>query len=1035
MDRNFQRMREGFNTAFIDGSTSSDAGFRPQFISNDYRRGKKVVAAIEKELKRCDEFFISAAFITRGGITPLLQTLKELESRGVKGKVLTTDYLAFSEPGALRKLNTLRNVEVKMCFTAGRAAGFHTKGYVFRQGQIYRMIVGSANMTMKALSVNREWNAKMVSAEDGEFLREMRSEFTELWDSAVPFDQCAEDYERYYREAREKAEHKVLAQPGSPEQVIQPRRSMQPAPSLAIEAGRSWIDEDFRKPAEHQDPAGSLIPNPMQRAFTENLMDLVSRGESRALLISATGTGKTYASAFALRQMDPGKILFLVHREQIARQARDAYQKVFGKGRSSGILSGSSREKTVDMVFATVQTMGRDDVLTGFARDEFDVIVIDEVHRAGAGTHRKIMEYFRPRLYLGMTASPERTDGFDIFGMFHHNIAYEIRLRQALEEDLLCPFHYFGITELEIGGEVFDDETGIRNFSRLVADERVDRIIEKAGYYGWSGDRVKGLVFCSSRQEAVILSEKFNRRGFRTLDLSGEDSQAVRAEAVERLVSDDRGDRLDYLFTVDIFNEGVDIPEINQIIMLRPTQSPIVFVQQLGRGLRKSEGKEFLVVLDFIGNYRNNFMIPVALSGDRSYNKDAIRRYVSSGTRLIPGCSSIHFDEIARERVYESIDRAKTGDARLLREAYELLKYRVGHVPSLMEFDIYGTVDAVRIFDSPAFGSYYTFLRKCDGENYDVELSGDEVAALECISRRFARGKRPHELEMLGCLADGFADPMDEFGVRMRKRLGREVSEAELISTVNNLTFDFFMKKEREKLGKPFMKKKARALADDPADVSRETGERGFAASVSDDFAKMLENQDFREMVKELVMFGLSRFEENFARSYRQTNFTLYGKYTYEDICRLLNWEKQRNPINVGGYFYEKETKTMPVFINYRQDQRNAIYEHRFLSNRELIAFSKHPRQVTSSDADHIYKRTDDDRDNKIYLFVRRNKDDREAKEFYFMGEIRAVGEPKPVILEKSGDEAFEITYLLEDPVRDELFEYITGDDGSLGGS
>ena len=188
-------------------------------------------------------------------------------------------------------------------------------------------------------------------------------------------------------------------------------------------------------------------------------------------------------------------------------------------------------------------------------------------------------------------------------------------------------------------------------------------------------------------------------------------------------------------------------------------------------------------------------------------------------------------------------------------------------------------------------------------------------------------------------------------------------------------------------------------------------------------------------MVKELVMFGLSRFEENFARSYRQTNFTLYGKYTYEDICRLLNWEKQRNPINVGGYFYEKETKTMPVFINYRQDQRNAIYEHRFLSNRELIAFSKHPRQVTSSDADHIYKRTDDDRDNKIYLFVRRNKDDREAKEFYFMGEIRAVGEPKPVILEKSGDEAFEITYLLEDPVRDELFEYITGDDGSPGGS
>lgn len=1041
-------MQDGFHTAFIDSESNSETGFRPQFISNDYRQGKKVISAVEGEMKRCDEFFISVAFITKGGITPLLQTLKELESRGVKGRILTTDYLNFSEPEALRKLDSLKNLEVRMYLTTGEGRGFHTKGYVFRQGGLYRMILGSANMTMKALSVNREWNAKIISTEKGEFFREMEAEFRRLWEAALPVAAVIDQYEeRYNAQRRDVGE---VSARGNDEgqgeksfpavnasQDIRPdgmvRENDRPAERLpagiSMETGESWSTEDFQAKdfeAENLQAAGNsrreagcgvadrrMAPNSMQAAFMKNLKALTEKGENRALLISATGTGKTYASAFALRQMDPGRILFLVHREQIAKQAGKAYEKVFGGSRSSGILSGNRKDRDADMIFATVQTMGRDDVLTSFRRDEFDVIVIDEVHRAGAGTHRKIMDYFRPRLYLGMTASPERTDGFDIFGMFDHNIVYEIRLKQALEEDLLCPFHYFGITELEIDGEIFDDETGVRNFGRLVADERVEHIIEKADYYGFSGERVKGLIFCSSRREAAILSEKFNDRGFRTLDLSGRDSQAARDEAIRRLVDDDReADRLDYLFTVDIFNEGVDIPEINQIIMLRPTQSPIVFVQQLGRGLRKSRDKEFLVVLDFIGNYRNNFMIPVALSGDRSYNKDSMRRYVSSGTRLIPGSSSIHFDEVAREQIYRSIDRAKTGDTRLLREAYEELKYRLGRVPSLLDFDTYGTVGVEKIFDSPVFGSYHTFLRKCDSRDYHTDLPAEAVLALECISKRFARGKRPHELEMLRCMIDGFDEPIDRFTELMRERLGKDVTKAETVSAVNNLTFEFFMKKEREKLGQPFMERQG----------------NGNGPRISGAFVEMLKNDDFREMVKELISFGLSRYEENFSDRYDQTSFQLYGKYTYEDICRLLNWEKQRNPINVGGYFYEKQTKTMPVFINYQQERTTAVYEHKFLSNRELIAFSKHPRKCGSSDADHIYKRTEEDRDNRIYLFVRRNKDDKEAKEFYFMGEITAVREPRPVILEKSGDDAFEITYVLEEPVREELFEYITGE-------
>lgn len=211
--------------------------------------------------------------------------------------------------------------------------------------------------------------------------------------------------------------------------------------------------------------------------------------------MTRAGTGKTYASAFALRDKNPKKALFLVHREQIAKQAIKSYKNVFGNAKTFGLLSGTSKDYDTEYLFSTMQMMAKQETLDRFSRDEFDTIIIDEVHRAGSESYKRIMEYFTPNFWLGMTASPDRTDGFDIYELFGHNIGYEIRLQQALEEDLLCPFHYFGITDLEIDGEVLDDSTGVRNFTNLICEERVNYIIEKMNYYGYCGDRVKGLVF------------------------------------------------------------------------------------------------------------------------------------------------------------------------------------------------------------------------------------------------------------------------------------------------------------------------------------------------------------------------------------------------------------------------------------------------------------------------------------------------------------------------------------------------------------
>ena len=970
----YNQLHQATTTAFIDNTYPSNLAYKPQFVSNNYREGRKVLSSIESELSNCDEFSISVAFITMSGITPLLQILEELEQKNIPGRILTTDYLNFSEPRALEKLAGLKNIELRMYSANASDVGFHTKGYIFKDKEIYRIIVGSSNMTLSALTTNKEWNTRLVSAEQGEYAQQVLDEFGELWNSQYTsaYEEFIERYRLYY-------------------EVVKKQKR------IAKQAELPSIDQ-YR-----------LQPNSMQLAFINNLQKLQREGAKRALLISATGTGKTYASAFALRENNPKKVLFLVHREQIAKQAINSYKKVFGNTKTFGLLSGNSKEYEADYLFSTMQMMAKQETLERFKRDEFDTIIIDEVHRAGADSYQRIIQYFQPHFWLGMTASPDRTDDFDIYNLFDHNIAYEIRLQQALEENLLCPFHYFGITDLEINGQVFDDNTGVRNFAYLVCDARVDYVIEKANYYGYSGERVKGLIFCSRKEEGIELSKKFNSRGYHAEFLCGDDSQNKREDCIERLTNDDRDDRLDYIFTIDIFNEGVDIPEINQVIMLRPTESPIVFIQQLGRGLRKAEEKEYVVILDFIGNYMNNFMIPIALSGDRSYNKDTIRRYVREGSKVIPGSSTIHFDEISKKRIYASIDNAKTNDLKLLRESYQNLKYKLGRIPSIQDFDEYGVVDITKIFEK--MGSYYAFLVKYEKE-YTIRLTEKEAQIIEYLSRKVAKGKRVHELEMLKDLQNQPAHILHFFKTMLQQKYDITLLEEVQDSVIRNLTNEFPKEEEKKKFnGCVFLE-------------LNENEEYQIAAH----FKQMLQNKVFSDMVYELVDFGIKRYQKNYANRYKDTNFQLYQKYTYEDVCRLLNWKRNLNAQNIGGYFYDSETKTMPVFINYDKAEDAIAYEDRFVSNQELIALSKHPRKITSSDVAHIYRRTPEDAENRIFLFVRKNKDDKEAKEFYFLGEIYAVGEPKPIYMESTKDDAFEITYRLDVPVRDDIYDYITGE-------
>ncbi len=968
----------GLNTAYIDSNYNSNLAYRPEFVSNDYKSGKKVLSTIEDELRRCDEFSISVAFITSGGITPLLQVLEELEQRQVPGKILTTDYLMFTEPEALKKISQLTNIELRMFCTNGEREGFHTKGYIFREKDVYRIIIGSSNMTGNAITVNREWNTKLVSTTKGAVAKNIVDEFNMFWNSEKSKDiaEIIEEYETRYR-------------------IIKEQKRIAKAEKITN-------IQQYR-----------LEPNKMQTEFVRNVIELKNNGENRALLLSATGTGKTYAAAFALREFQSRRTLFLVHREQIAKKSMESFERVLGSGKTFGVLSGNSKDYEADCLFSTIQTMSRDENLSKFNPTAFDTIIVDEVHRAGANTYLKIMEYFNPNFLLGMTASPERTDGFDIYQLFNHNIAYEIRLQQALEEDMLCPFHYFGITELEIDGEVADDSSKLKQFAMLTSDTRVDYIVQKAKYYGHSGNRVKGLVFCSRKTEARELSMKFNKRGFRTTFLSGDDSQEQRELAIEQLTDDSRDDYIDYIFTVDIFNEGVDIPEINQVIMLRPTESPIVFVQQLGRGLRKSEDKEYVVILDFIGNYNNNYMIPIALSGDRTYNKDNVRRYVREGERIIPGESTIHFDEISRKRIYQSIDSANFSDIKLIKESYFQLKYKLGKIPSLKDFDEYGEMDVLRIFDNGTLGSYHKFLSKYEKE-YNVRLTTVEEKYLEFISKKLASGKRVHELELIKRCVLYSAGVLEKWGEKLKLSYDIDISQKTITNVVNVLTNEF-----PSGSGK-------KTYADC---VFLEQADSGNEYQASQDFIRLLRNAEFKDAVMELVDFGIMRSRRDYANLYQDTNFELYQKYTYEDVCRLLEWENNEVPLNIGGYKLDKKTKTFPVFINYHKGEEisdTINYEDRFVSNNRLIAISKGSRTVQSEDVQNfLYAK---ERDIDMQLFVRKNKDDKISKEFYYLGRMQASGQVNQFVMRNTDKTAVEIEWILETPVREDLYKYIVSE-------
>lgn len=942
MTNRSNELLEAAKYAFIDQSIEQNiqVQLQPQLLTN--QAGITVLDYLIEEMKTSESFTFAVAFVTESGLIDLKSTLYDMARRGIKGRLITSIYLNFNNPKVFRELLKIKNLEVRLA----DVDGFHTKTYLFEHRDYLSMIIGSSNLTQNALKKNVEWNLRVTSMQQGDIVQQVTTGLEHIWENAIPLTQkWIDGYANTYVEP--KSTPRVQINPKAPDSAV------------VIEA------------------------NPMQQKALAKLTALRESGATKGLVVAATGTGKTYLAALDVKQLAPKRMLFVVHREQILTTAMASFKAILGGSDSDyGILSGRSNNSQAKYLFATINMAAKDNFFTQFAEDEFDYIIVDEAHRIGTNAdnapmsmYQRFLNHFNPKFLLGMTATPERTDGGNIYQYFDYNLAYEISLLDALSVDLLAPFHYIGVTDYIIDNEFLNDNSDL---SYMVTSERVTYLLEKTHYYGYSGDTLHGLIFVSRVEQGKELAAALTDRGVPAKFLSGADSVETRNEVVKELEESE----IQYIVTVDVFNEGVDIPKVNQVVMMRPTISSIIFLQQLGRGLRKSGNKDYVTVLDFIGNYQNNFMIPMAFDKGKTSDKEKLRKNIIAP--VISGVSTINFEEIAAKRILESIGNAKLNSTAIFKAAYMDVKQKIGNqIPFLLDFLTLGSISIHDLIDT--FVSLYLTQLKFEKDDQLLPVFSEEkVKFLNFIYKEVVNSKRILDSATLSLLVTK-GETTDEELLANFKLNNYFYDNESLDSIEKMLTFEYYLAGTLKKYG--------------------ETGlviRRGNQWQLNPDFSLALADDDFHKYVDDALSAAKLSLENSYDLTKR---FQIGEKYYRKDAIRLLNWDKEQTGQNVGGYIKSQDDQFLPMFVNLEKVTATNLvqYEDQFLNNDTMIWYSKSKRTLNSPTEKII---SDTDEYGFIQVFVKRSDEiTKDGKSFYYLGSAKVISTEAVVVKDKNDKE------------------------------
>ena len=941
--------------------TVSFNGRLNELIINEKAKFMNFFVHLKNELMTCKKFYFIVSFIKYSGIQLLISTLDELEALGIQGEIITSVYLNITDPKALRKLLSYKNIKVKIYNNSNES--FHTKAYLFEKEKYHKCIIGSSNISQSALYSAEEWNVKLTDNDFFDIYNQSFNQFQKLWNSNEAIG-LTEDFIGKYEEYKEK---------NKPQNTF-----------------------DYRK---IQTEKKKFIPNSMQIEILEKLKNTRESGNNRGLVVAATGTGKTYLAAMDVKEFFKNRknssFLFIAHREELLDNAIRVFSDILHIEKENfGRIFSGNKEVGHNMIFASIQSLRN--CYKDFISDKFNYIIVDEFHHASASSYEKIIHYFKPEFLLGLTATPERMDGKDILALCDYNLVGEMGMRKAMEKDLIVPFHYFGVNDITVDYEKipyrngkYDEEILLNDLSVSI---RTDYIVEKMEKFGYDGKYMSGIAFCQNIKHALYMKNEFLRKGYKSELLTSKTNLTERSKILESF----RNKEIEILCVVDILNEGIDIPDINLLLFLRPTLSSTVFIQQIGRGLRKAAGKDFVTIIDFIGNHKKDYLITKVFS-DEIHNKsflyekkEKIIEQIKNQFSNIPGASYIELDRICQERIIDKIEKINFNSRNILKEMYNEFKNDIGKSPEeFLEISDFDSNIELFVELVTKVGSFYEAQVQFENDNFIkyYRMKNPKTDLLAYMEKKIRL------CEPFTYLTVKFFLKLKYEGQNLRnKYINSEIllSEYKKYFSIKDEFKNFYL---LERIFNELIE-----------DEILEADLYGYKISKKYEAIFYEEDKNFEKRLSDLINLGLNEFRKNDIEEFNDNVLITHKEYKRIDLQILLDSKVPKGTWRAG---YANTEKDICLFITNDKShimQENLKYDNSLHSD-EIIQWISQPKTYHSSSVGQMFIKHRE-KNMKVHIFARKYAfmNGNKTNPFIYLGQAdyyRSFGDKPMTILWK----------------------------------